>query len=159
MSVYQELVDQLKANHFNTTNLDSVLTLHILPENDQLDITLELIIENQRGLKLFGIPLFSSNILFPLVDPPPFQRLDGLRVSLALNAIANYPLPDLGWQWGWDQWYVLMLADVDEQGWVYLLMFLWLGHRWHGKYYFADFVRRRLWVRMRQREKNTDADL
>lgn len=154
MDNYEHLISLLEANNFNTQSLSSVLSMHVLPEDDTIDIAFDVIIENQRGLKLFGIPLFSRKSLIPFLDPPLFQRLDGLKVSLSLGKIENYPLPDFGWQWSWHQWYVLMLNDVDELGWVYLLIFLRLRLRWHGKYYFGDFVRRRLWVRMLQREKD-----
>lgn len=156
MPNYDQLIKLLEANNFNTKSLGDVLSQRILPDSDELDVAFDLIIENQRGLKLFGIPLFSRNSLLPLIDPPLFQRLDGTTVSLPLDKIENYPLPDFGWDWGWLQWYVMMLNDVDELGWVYLLLFLRLQLQWHGKYYFGDFVRRRLWVRMRQREKEAD---
>lgn len=161
MAHYDKLIALLKQNDFNTdafgpTLLESVLPHYDAPAAKNLEVTFELIIENQRGVKLCGIPMFSKNSLFPHLDPPPFQRLDGLKVVLSLGKIENYPLPDLGWRWTWHKWYVLMLDDVDDLGWVYLLIFLRMWLKWHGTYYFGDFVRRRVWVRMRQRVEDEE---
>lgn len=52
----------------------------------ELDETKDIIVENQRGIKLFGVPFYSSNFLLPGMDPPNFQLLisncdkDGGRV-------------------------------------------------------------------------------
>ncbi|SGZ56994.1 CIC11C00000000198 [Sungouiella intermedia] len=159
MANYNKLLALLKENNFDTQTLGPLLFDHVLPQHvspENVDIAFDLIVENQRGLKLCGIPMFSRNSLIPFIDPPLFQRIDGLTVLLPLDKIENYPLPDLGWVWSWHKWYVLMLNDVDDQGWMYQLVFLQLQLKWHGAYYFGDFVRRRLWVRMRQREKDPE---
>lgn len=135
--------------------LQSMLRTYGAPPGE---LAFDVIVENQRGMKLFGIPLFSGKSLFPLVDPSLFERVEGTKVLLNHDSISNYPLPDLDWVWVWDLWHVLMANDVDELGWVYLIKFLsWLLH-WHGKYYFGDFVRRRLWVRLRKRTGKEEID-
>lgn len=40
-----------------------------------LDETHDIIVENQRGIKLLGIPFFSSSLLLPGVDPPNYQLI------------------------------------------------------------------------------------
>lgn len=141
----------LAENNFNTVDLRDMLSRYGGVIDPDAEYAFDIVVENQRGLKLFGVAHYSHKSLFPVIDPPPYQRLDGLTVLLNYNSISNYPLPDLGWLWAWEQWYVLMLNDVDESGWVYLFMFAkW--SRWHGKYYWGDYVRRRLWVRMRIRK-------
>lgn len=115
-------------------------------EDQQFDF----LVENQRGMKFFGIPLFSNRSLIPMVDPSTYQLLKGNGVTLSYNNMKNYPLPDLGWEWSWDEWYVLMANDVDDQGWIYSSIIFNSNH-WKGKYRFGNFVRRRVWMRMRNR--------
>lgn len=122
-----------------------------LQQLPNFEYKIELIIENQRGLKFFGIPLFSNNILLPIVDPSSFQLLNGENLKLIDNKLDNLPLPDLNWQWDWNDWYVLMLDDVDDQGWIYSKIFF-NSHHWKGKYYFGNFIRRRVWMRLRRRQ-------
>ncbi|ODV76818.1 sporulation-specific protein 73, partial [Suhomyces tanzawaensis NRRL Y-17324] len=119
-----------------------------------LDIQFDFVIENQRGMKFFGIPLFSNKTLLPLLDPPNYQLLHMKPIVLSENSIVNYPLPDLDWKWTWDSWYILMYNDVDDQGWVYSNIVFnktLSDSTWKGKYYTGNFVRRRIWVRMRER--------
>lgn len=115
-------------------------------------IQFEYILENQRGMQLFGIPLFSNRSLLPLIDPPTYQTIHEKPLYLSENTMNNYPLPDLGWRWDWDTWYVLMYNDVDDLGWIYSNI-VFNRHlsdgRWKGKYYFGNFIRRRIWIRMR----------
>lgn len=120
----------------------------------------DFVVENQRGMKFFGIPLFSDKSLLPFVDPLSYQLLNGKDVLLNYDNLENYPLPDLRWRWCWSLWYILMIDDVDDQGWIYLhLLFRNRGH-WKGKYYFGNFVRRRVWVRMRhQPDQSCDHDI
>lgn len=145
---YASLLSLLETNNFNVGGFDKMIQPPLLRS---LDFHFDVVLENQRGLKILGIPLFSRQSLMPCIDPPPYQHLDGLPVLLAYDSIDNYALPDFGWSWLWDTWHVLMLNDVDELGWAYLLLFL-RSLKWHGKYYFGDFVRRRMWIRMRQRD-------
>ncbi|ODV66369.1 hypothetical protein HYPBUDRAFT_90278, partial [Hyphopichia burtonii NRRL Y-1933] len=109
----------------------------------------DFIIENQRGMKVFGIPLFSNKSLLPFIDPSNYQHINGKTILLNYNKIENYPLPDLAWKWGWSNWYIYMVHDVDDQGWIYSsLIFNW-KFNWKGKYYFGNFIRRRIWIRLR----------
>lgn len=143
---YHELVSLLQTNYLSLGGLESMLDSFLDHE-----VYFDMVHENQRGAKFFAIPLFSSRSLIPCLDPHQYLRWDGVPLMLPYNSLDNYPLPDLGWRWLWDSWHVLMLNDVDDQGWRYRFMFQ--GRRWHGKYYFGDFVRRRTWIRMRHREK------
>lgn len=126
-----------------------------ITQNASFEYKLELVIENQRGLKMFGIPVFSDKSLVPLLDPSNFQAIDGKNLRLINNNLHNLPLPGLNWQWDWDTWYILMLNDVDDQGWIYS-KWLFRSHHWKGKYYFGNFIRRRVWIRLRKREKIND---
>lgn len=111
----------------------------------------EFVLENQRGFKCFGIPVFSSNLLIPWFDPPTYQSLRGTGLMISENRIVNYPLPDNGWAWKWDTWYVLMIHDMDDEGWMYLHICFSDLFRWSGQYRFGKFVRRRIWIRARGR--------
>lgn len=145
--------------HFN--NIDSIhdetelseSLLDSLPNYPKDDKhKLDIVIENQRGMKIFGIPLFSNNSLLPILDPSNFQLLNGGNIKLCYGNLINYPLPDIDWEWAWPKWYVLMLDDVDDEGWIYSKMFF-SNHHWKGKYYPGNFVRRRIWIRMRQKKE------
>jgi hypothetical protein len=105
----------------------------------------DILYENQRGLFLFGIPLYSHSSLLNF-DPAPWMTKD-LKDS-AVN-ITNAQVPDPSWQWAWKSWYVDMSYDVDEEGWQYSFSF---GRKWvwHGTHpWFHSFVRRRRWLRKR----------
>ncbi|KAM3124418.1 hypothetical protein ACQ2H7_002258 [Candidozyma auris] len=151
MPQIEELADLLRANGYNPSGIDSALGGYEIPAEEGHEYAFQFIVENQRGMKFFGIPCFNKKSLIPVLDPPQYTRIDGSRVTLSDEHIENYPLPDLGWKWGWDSWYVLMLNDVDEQGWMYSSIVFRKRSHWHGKYYFGNFVRRRLWVRLRVR--------
>lgn len=125
--------------------------------DDDLEYKYDIIIENQRGMKFFGIPLFSKNSLLPF-DPSNYQLINGKNLKLINNSINNYPLPDLNWVWHWKTWYILMINDVDDQGWIYS-RFYFNSHHWKGKYYFGNFIRRRIWVRLRTRQVELKEDL
>ncbi|EMG46000.1 hypothetical protein G210_3768 [Candida maltosa Xu316] len=62
----------------------------------------DFIIENERGIKLFGIPLYSHKSLLPLIDPSNYQTINGKKLSITYSNLENYPLPDFDWQWVWD---------------------------------------------------------
>ncbi|CAK7895919.1 hypothetical protein CAAN1_03S01090 [[Candida] anglica] len=165
---FRELFSKNNDNSYNNDSLTTAILSEYrrnskvnTPKNEIIgkDIDFEFIIENQRGLKFFGIPLFSSKPLIPIVDPPNFQSLNGnsilnaveLRNDSIHTTLTNiYPLPDLNWEWTWDTWYVVMLYDVDDQGWIYSGL-LFNSKHWKGKYYFGNFVRRRIWARLRNR--------
>ncbi|KIW89074.1 uncharacterized protein Z519_10559 [Cladophialophora bantiana CBS 173.52] len=106
---------------------------------------IDILYENQRGWFFCGIPLYSHSSLLP-PDPSPWTTKD-LKDS-AVN-ITNAQVPDPTWEWAWNNWYVDMSHDVDEQGWQYSFAF---GHNWtwHGTHpWFHSFVRRRRWLRKR----------
>ncbi|ODV83715.1 hypothetical protein CANARDRAFT_29705 [[Candida] arabinofermentans NRRL YB-2248] len=114
----------------------------------------EVILENQRGATAFGIPLFSKkSLLFPL-DPPTYQTLKGSDV----NILNLYPLPGRNWAWAWDSWHVLMINDVDEEGWMYSNV-RFGSRKWKGVAKFGNFVRRRVWVRLRVKTADQDLEL
>lgn len=130
----------------------------LLLDNKEYEFKFELVIENQRGFKMFGIPFFSSNGLLPLVDPSSFQLINGQNLMLIDHSLDNLPLPDLYWEWEWDKWYVLMLDDVDDQGWIYSKI-LFKSRHWKGKYYFGNFIRRRVWMRLRKRKREVEKEV
>ncbi|KAK6203643.1 sporulation-specific protein 73 [Scheffersomyces amazonensis] len=156
-----QLIEQLnieltyRADHDNTYFSSTLKILNAF--NSQISHTnrqFDFIIENQRGMKLFGIPLFSKDSLIPIIDPSNYQRLDGKDLILTNNRLDNYCLPDLDWVWCWENWYVLMYNDVDDQGWLYSNIFFsnsLSDKRWKGKYYFGNFIRRRIWVKLRKK--------
>ena len=118
-------------------------------EQENRPYHLDFVVENQRGLNALGLPMFSLKLLLPLVDPAPYERVGGGRVPVIHHNLAYYPLPDPTWEWRWPQWYVLMLDDVDDQGWLYArLVFSRLGN-WKGRCYPGNCIRRRIWIRMR----------
>lgn len=120
-----------------------------IKQDEHVVYDFDFIIENQRGMKVFGIPLFSNKSLLPFIDPSNYQHINGKTILLNYNKIENYPLPDLAWKWGWSNWYIYMVHDVDDQGWIYSsLIFNW-KFNWKGKYYFGNFIRRRIWIRLR----------
>lgn len=155
MDCYNLLVRQLELNNFDTFGFslnDTALVSLLIPDHPNSshgkEYKIESLVENQRGIKLFGIALFSSKSLIPLLDPSPYLRLNGRRVKLPYDSLDNYVLPDFDWKWTWSTWYVLMFNDADELGWLYLGVW---GKRWHGKHRFGDCVRKRVWLRMRER--------
>ncbi|KAG7893760.1 hypothetical protein KL908_002814 [Ogataea polymorpha] len=114
----------------------------------------EVIIENQRGATLLGIPMYSrESLLYPL-DPPKFQTLRGH----AITSLNLYPLPSRSWRWSWNNWFILMIQDVDQEGWVYSKV-RFGSRKWKGVGRFGNFVRRRVWVRKRELAPGADASL
>lgn len=118
---------------------------------NQKFIKYEVIIENQRGATLFGSKLYSKeSVLYPL-DPPKYQTLTGQNLA----NLAMYPEPANNWHWSWKQWHVMMINDVDEEGWIYSAI-RFGGYHWTGAGKFGNFVRRRIWIRMSERSKVDD---
>lgn len=152
MASIDELLVVLEEHKFDTLGFQNFAEGNLKASDPLQEYKFEILVESQRGAKLFGIPLFSGRSLLPVVDPPENLRLNGQAVLLPNGSKENYPLPGLDWLWSWRLWHVMMLHDVDEAGWTYRL-FWRPGAKAHGKYYFGDFVRRRLWIRMRQRTK------
>jgi hypothetical protein len=152
------LRELIKSNLIPGPLTDAILK-QLLDHAGTLQAEFEYVIENQRGLCIFGFPLFSGRSLIPMVDPPSFQLLNGGYVLQAVEKNNNYesvhsslaalyPLPDFNWEWSWDSWYVFMLYDVDDQGWIYLNL-LFSSKHWRGRDFFGSCVRRRIWVRLR----------
>lgn len=123
------------------------------PLKDRGKFVTDVLYENQRGMFLFGIPLYSSNSLLNF-DPPAWQT--GELKESPVN-ITNAQVPDPSWMWTMKTWYVDMSRDVDEQGWEYsfsfkpiLNPFFKSGFAWHGNHpWFHSLVRRRKWIRKR----------
>ncbi|GMF48502.1 unnamed protein product [[Candida] boidinii] len=106
----------------------------------------EVIIENQRGSTMFGVQKYSDKILMHKLDPSKFQTLSGSRIT-SLNL---YPLAGIDWKWSWDSWHALMISDVDQQGWLYSSIHFG-GKKWKGFGTLGSFVRRRIWIRLREK--------
>ena len=107
--------------------------------------TVDILYENQRGLFLFGYPLYSSRSLLNF-DPAAWTNA---QFKYSAVDILNAQVPDPTWIWSWKRWYVDMTGDVDEQGWQYSLTF-GKSFSWHGTHpWFHSLVRRRRWLRKR----------
>lgn len=116
--------------------------------NDQLkkgrdDVKYEIVIENQRGATVFGSKIYTQQQLFYPVDPPKFQTLTGMK----LQSLELYPEPNHNWKWVWNKWHVLMINDVDENGWIYSKV-SFNSKNWTSAGQFGKFARRRIWIRM-----------
>ncbi|KAK9462831.1 uncharacterized protein V1516DRAFT_671243 [Lipomyces oligophaga] len=112
----------------------------------------DILYENQRGFFFFGEPLFSSQSLVQ-IDPPSWQDLENQYSPVDILTAA---VPDPSWEWAWHTWYIDMAYDVDSQGWSYAFYFR--SRNWHGSHnWFTSFVRRRRWIRKRQRVKHLDS--
>ncbi|KAF2674310.1 hypothetical protein BT63DRAFT_419606 [Microthyrium microscopicum] len=111
------------------------------------DSAIDVMYENQRGVFLCGMPLFSNKALGQL---DPASWVDGEHKRSRVD-ITNAQVPDPSWQWAWKTWYVDMSRDIDEEGWEYSFNFK--GFSWHGTHpWFHSFVRRRRWIRKRTRK-------
>lgn len=111
----------------------------------------EVIVENQRGTTVFGVQMYSNKSMLAW-DPPKFETLDGHSLGKA----GIYPLPDANWRWSWQNWHVLMINDVDEEGWIYSTT-RFGSRNWKGKSGFFKFIRRRIWVRMAEKDEARSA--
>lgn len=115
-------------------------------ESNGNNVRYEIIIENQRGATVFGNKMFcKQSVLYPL-DPPKYQTLTGQN----LVNLSMYPEPAHNWNWSWKKWHVMMINDVDEEGWIYSSV-RFGSSNWTGVGKFGNFVRRRIWVRMVER--------
>lgn len=112
-------------------------------DNQTLEYSYDLLIENERGLIIFGLPFYTKYML-PF-DPPNFTNSRGSRI----NNLKLFPLPDLNWRWTWSKWYVIMNDDNDDQGWSYNWKFG--SKNWRGEQKLGCFVRRRIWLRLREK--------
>lgn len=133
----------------------------------------QIIVENQRGIALFGYPFFSNKLLIPKVDPLQFhtekdqQPISTVTSSycgntnnkllLPLNFLCSRSVTEekggtalfgcIGERDDEFAWFVLMdyqgKYDIDDQGWCYSWSFR--SKCWKGK---NGFVRKRFWVRL-----------
>ncbi|CAF9932517.1 MAG: hypothetical protein GOMPHAMPRED_006597 [Gomphillus americanus] len=129
--------------------------LHIRPRQagkaKNLESIVDILYENQRGLFIFGYPLYSSK---SLLNFDPGAWTDTQFQDSAVD-IRNAQVPDPTWMWSWKRWYVDMSGDVDEQGWEYSLTF-GKTFSWHGTHpWFHSAVRRRRWLRKRVKIQHT----
>ncbi|KAF5375222.1 hypothetical protein D9758_000278 [Tetrapyrgos nigripes] len=112
--------------------------------------------ENQRGMTIFSIPLYSSSALLP-ADPAPFtlpSSSSQSRSHLPNVSIAEYPLPDGNWHWVSNSWMIDMRysGEVQYDGFEYNWNFR-KGH-WRpdvGLLSAGGWVRRRRWIRLMMR--------
>ena len=103
---------------------------------------------------MFGSKFYSKeSVLYPL-DPPKYQTLTGKN----LMKLSMYPEPASNWRWSWNHWHIMMINDVDEDGWIYSSMRFGSYH-WSGVGKFGNFVRRRIWIRMVERVASSYGDL
>lgn len=110
---------------------------------DGINANQDLVTENQRGMFLFGYPMFSGQTLMPF-DPGNWVTISGSKV----NSLEEVLLPDITWEWSWNRWYVDMAGEVDDQGWAYSFRFG--GNHWYSRhFFFRAFVRKRIWKRLR----------
>ena len=94
--------------------------------------------------------MYANQFLLQPLDPPKFQTLNGK----ALESVIMYPLPGTDWEWAWNEWHILMLNNVDENGWTYSRT-SFDSKRWNSSRYLGKFVRRRIWLRMAERNFST----
>ncbi|RCK56447.1 hypothetical protein Cantr_04871, partial [Candida viswanathii] len=62
--------------------------------NDSISATpyqFDFIVENERGLKMFGIPLYSHRSLLPIIDPSNYQNINGQTLDQSLSKIGELP--------------------------------------------------------------------
>ncbi|KAL2148376.1 hypothetical protein VTH82DRAFT_2296 [Thermothelomyces myriococcoides] len=105
---------------------------------------IDILYENQRGVFLCGIPLFSSKALGNL-DPPPWTNF---AHKPSPTDIYTAQVPDPSWEWAWPEWRINYDGDVDEDGWIYSFAFS-NKFSWHKARWWNSFVRRRAWIRKR----------
>ncbi|OWB57640.1 hypothetical protein B5S28_g3602 [[Candida] boidinii] len=141
---FLECLTRLNKNNNLTelNNLEGKLMIDLSDENYRYEV----IIENQRGSSMFGVQKYSDKILMHKLDPSKFQTLSGSRIT-SLNL---YPLAGIDWKWSWDSWHALMISDVDQQGWLYSSLHFG-GKKWKGFGSLGSFVRRRIWIRLREK--------
>ncbi|KAI8809104.1 hypothetical protein BJ742DRAFT_806304 [Cladochytrium replicatum] len=107
------------------------------------EIVADVIWENQRGSAIFGAPKFSAKSLLPTDYPEWSDGFGAYHISLQNTQC----LP--GWKWVSD-WMVDSSGNADPDGWQYNFSFSLPN--WSGTPNISHYVRRRKWVRMRERE-------
>lgn len=125
--------------------LDQIISSSILKsEQPNKEYSYDILIENERGAIILGFPFYTKYML--PCDPPSFTNINGSKIT----NLKLFPLPDLNWNWTWDKWYVIMSDDTDDQGWIYSWRFG--SNHWRGEQKFGCFVRKRLWLRLREKD-------
>ncbi|SMN19956.1 similar to Saccharomyces cerevisiae YER046W SPO73 Meiosis-specific protein of unknown function, required for spore wall formation during sporulation [Maudiozyma saulgeensis] len=134
-----------------------------LMRNFKVDISNDIVIENQRGITLIGYTLYSPHLLIPRIDPPQYQIIyfdgkegdDREQAKITFTSLSNKILHSFEQLYPMDfqlnetaskqhKWYVLMsVEDTDDDGWDYSWSFR--SKRWKYK---NGLVRRRVWVRL-----------
>lgn len=146
----QKMIVHLQDAPYTTTSGDAIGGLPIACAEDNPEQQADVLIENQRGWFFLGFPFFSANMLFP--SDPAAWTCGPTGLTHAPGDISTFALPTPDWEWSWRRWYVDMAYDVDDQGWSYSLYFS--SKTWHGSHvWFHSFVRRRRWIRVRQKKK------
>lgn len=135
------------------SNSDCTVVLDDVISSTPPNFKYEIIIESQRGTTISGSHIYSKESVIYPIDPPKFQTLWGDNLA----SLKLYPDPGLEWQWGWDQWHVLMIGDVDEEGWVYS-NFRFGSKHWSGVGNVGKFVRRRIWIRLTKKMIETQQE-
>ncbi|SCU77842.1 LAME_0A02410g1_1 [Lachancea meyersii CBS 8951] len=121
--------------------------------------TRDIIVEYQRGVTVLGYPVFSPNLLLRGIDPPQFQLAgpDGQTAQKGEIKPGGglWPL-DLDSQSRDYKWFVSMdhanRFQTDDQGWSYSWRFR--SNHWRAS---KGFVRKRFWVRLRERSPELTA--
>ena len=129
--------------------MQSSQSLNLEPEE-----AIDILIENERGGFLCGIPLFSRQALGNL-DPSPWTNS---AHGTSPTDIHNAQVPDPTWEWAWPEWRINHDKEghEDEDGWEYSFMFA-SCFAWHGPTWYSSCVRRRTWIRKRVRRMSTAA--
>ncbi|KZV77639.1 hypothetical protein PENSPDRAFT_730400 [Peniophora sp. CONT] len=108
--------------------------------------------ENQRGITMFSIPMYSKVALLP-TDPPAFTipEAEGSKHHQPDVSLSDYLLPDGSWVWCSSRWMIDMRDSEDgsvsydgfEYNWVFR------RSKWKPE---GGFVRRRRWIRLMRRK-------
>lgn len=150
-------------------SIKTIINNYVLLNEAENEISFEILIENERGMKMFGIQIFSSNFLIPKVDPTTkFCNINGYSINNDLKLFSIDELneeTDTGlWKWCWQQWFVLCFnGDInvtgqraiycDYEGWFYSKNFTMTN--WYGEFSLFRFLfcRRRLLIRLKEKIK------
>ncbi|TGO27978.1 hypothetical protein BPAE_0034g00580 [Botrytis paeoniae] len=113
-------------------------------ERDKLPYEIDILYENERGLILCGLHMFSGQAL-GVLDAAPWTKITN---KPSLTDTSNAQVPDPSWEWAWPEWIVNHDDGVDDEGWEYSFAFSkkW---SWHNAKWYSSFVRRRVWIRKR----------
>lgn len=116
-------------------------------DKPQPETAIDVLYENQRGMILCGMKLFSSKALGGL-DPPAWTNIAG---KPSATDITNAQPPDPSWEWVWKDWTINHDDGVDDEGWRYAFAF-GKPFSWHGPSWYNSCVRRRAWIRKRAKK-------